>query len=134
MPITQLEHFLVLTDDIEATRAFYTDVLGLRVGPRPPIGFAGYWIYAGAVPCVHIAERASYAATAGPLGIPMSPRATGTGNFDHVAFNAADFDEISARIARHGVEFHVNDVPDAGLRQLFLFDPNGVKVEINVRG
>ena len=63
MPITHLEHFLVLTDDIEATRDFYRDVLGLTVGPRPPLPFTGYWLYAGGAPCVHIAERASYTAS-----------------------------------------------------------------------
>jgi catechol 2,3-dioxygenase-like lactoylglutathione lyase family enzyme len=132
MPITHLEHFLVLTDDIEATRDFYRDVLGLSVGPRPPLGFAGYWLYAGGAPCVHIAERASYAASSLPAGIPVSARAPGTGPFDHAAFIARDFDEISARLARHGVAAHLNVVPGNGLRQLFVLDPNGVKIEINI--
>ena len=68
MPITHLEHFLVLTDDIEATRDFYRDALGLTVGPRPPLPFTGYWLYAGRAPCVHIAERASYTASLAPAG------------------------------------------------------------------
>ena len=53
MPITHLEHFLVLTDDIEATRDFYRDALGLTVGPRPPLSFAGYWLYAGGARELH---------------------------------------------------------------------------------
>jgi catechol 2,3-dioxygenase-like lactoylglutathione lyase family enzyme len=132
MPITQLEHFLVLTDDVDATRDFYRDVLGLSVGPRPPLEFSGYWLYAGDVPCVHIAGRASYEATSARLGIPVSPPARGTGPFDHVAFNATDFEQVSARLARHGVAAHVNVVAGIGLRQLFLSDPNGVKIEINI--
>jgi catechol 2,3-dioxygenase-like lactoylglutathione lyase family enzyme len=131
MPITHLEHFLVLTDDIEATRDFYRDVLGLAVGPRPPLRFAGHWLYAGGMPCVHIADRASYTASSTPAGIPVSPRAAGTGPFDHAAFIANDFDEISARLTRHGVPAHLNVVPGNGLRQLFLHDPNGVKIELN---
>jgi catechol 2,3-dioxygenase-like lactoylglutathione lyase family enzyme len=132
MPITHLEHFLVLTDDIDATRDFYRDVLGLTVGPRPPLPFAGYWLYAAGVPCVHIAERASYTASSKPVGIPVSAYAAGTGPFDHAAFIAKDFDEISARLARHGVAAHLNVVPGNGLRQLFVLDPNGVKIEINI--
>lgn len=27
----------------------------------------------------------------------------------------------------------INDVPDAELRQLFVIDPNGVRIELNVR-
>jgi catechol 2,3-dioxygenase-like lactoylglutathione lyase family enzyme len=30
---------LVLTDDLDVTRDFYRDALGLREGPRPPLGF-----------------------------------------------------------------------------------------------
>ena len=44
MPITKMEHILVLTDDIEKTKAFYCDALGMKVGPRPTLAFEGYWI------------------------------------------------------------------------------------------
>ncbi len=132
MPLTQLEHFLVLTDDIEATRRFYCDALGLAVGPRPPLAFAGYWLYVGGTPCVHVAERSSYSRTSGAVGIPVSAASPGTGPFDHVAFNATDFDAVRARLEGQNVPVHVNVVPGVGLRQLFVFDPNGVKVEINI--
>ena len=32
-----------------------------------------------------------------------------------------------------GVPAVANDVPAAGIRQLFLEDPNGVRIELNVR-
>jgi catechol 2,3-dioxygenase-like lactoylglutathione lyase family enzyme len=35
MPLTQLEHYLVLTDDLDGTRDFYSHALGMRVGDRP---------------------------------------------------------------------------------------------------
>jgi len=41
MPLEKMEHYLVLTDDIEATRDFYVNALGMYVGARPPLGFAG---------------------------------------------------------------------------------------------
>jgi catechol 2,3-dioxygenase-like lactoylglutathione lyase family enzyme len=132
MAITHLEHFLVLTDDIESTRDFYRDALGLTVGPRPPLAFSGYWFYAGGMPCVHIAQRASYDEHSTPAGIPVSAALPGTGAFDHVAFIARDFEEMVARLERHGVKAHLNVVPGIGLRQLFLFDPNGIKIEINI--
>lgn len=31
------------------------DVLGLRVGDRPPFPFPGYWLYAGSSAWVHVA-------------------------------------------------------------------------------
>ncbi len=132
MPLTQLEHYLVLTDDIDATRDFYCNALGMRVGPRPPLDFSGYWVYLGAVPCIHIADWQSYRAHSRASGIAMSTPAPGTGPLDHIAFNAVDYAAVKARLAAHGIEAAENLVADVGLRQLFLSDPNGVKIELNI--
>jgi len=126
-----MEHYLVLTHDIDATRDFYCNALGMRQGPRPPLQFRGYWVYLGEVPCVHIGEWASYVAHANSLGIPVTSPAPGTGPVDHIAFNAVDYQAVSARLAAHGVVPAENHVPGVGLRQLFFTDPNGVKIEIN---
>ena len=61
MSVTGIEHMLVLTDDVERTRDFYSDVLGLEAGDRPALEFGGYWLYAGPTPVVHIADRRAYA-------------------------------------------------------------------------
>ncbi len=50
MPLTKMEHYLVLTKDIDATRDFYCRVLGMKDGFRPPLGFPGYWLYLGETP------------------------------------------------------------------------------------
>ena len=47
MPLKNLNHLLVLAQDLEATRDFYVDVLGLAVGPRPSFKSPGYWLYLG---------------------------------------------------------------------------------------
>ena len=133
MPLDKIEHYLVLTDDIDATRDFYVEALGMRVGPRPPLGFPGHWVYVGDTPCIHIAEWRTYTDHSEGKGIPVSSRAAGTGPVDHIAFHAHDYDEILARLERNGVAAQKNDPPGGFLRQLFLSDPNGVKIEINVR-
>jgi catechol 2,3-dioxygenase-like lactoylglutathione lyase family enzyme len=133
MPLTKLEHYLVLTDDMEATRDFYVQALGMHVGFRPPLAFPGYWVYVGDTPCIHIAEWKTYTAHSNAKGIEVSTRAEGTGPVDHIAFNAHDYDEVVGRLERHGVEARRNEQPGGLLRQLFLQDPNGVKIEINVR-
>jgi catechol 2,3-dioxygenase-like lactoylglutathione lyase family enzyme len=133
MPLTQLEHYLVLTDDLEVTCDFYRDALGLREGARPPLGFPGYWLYVGDVPCIHIAEWDTYRTHSIAAGISVTAPAPGTGPLDHIAFNAVDLGAVKARLAAHKIEYSVNEVPKAGLIQLFLKDPNGVKIEINIR-
>jgi len=133
MPLDKIEHYLVLTDDIDATRDFYVEALGMRVGPRPPLGFPGYWVYVGDTPCIHIGEWRTYKEHSDRQGVPVSTRAAGTGPVDHIAFHAHDYDEIVARLERCGVAARRNDAPGASLKQLFVYDPNGVKIEINVR-
>src|SRR5512132_1728541 len=41
MPITRLNHAVLYVSDLERSVAFYTDVLGFRVIPMTPEGFAG---------------------------------------------------------------------------------------------
>lgn len=132
MPLTRLEHLLVLTDDIDATRDWYRDVLGFAEGVRPPLAFPGHWLYLGAVACVHVAERVKYAAFVSGMSYEVSPVPDGKGPVDHIAFNGEDYDALVAQLESHGVNFIRNTIPGAGIRQLFVEDPNGVTVEINV--
>jgi catechol 2,3-dioxygenase-like lactoylglutathione lyase family enzyme len=131
--LTSIQHLLVLTDDIDGTRDFYRDVLGFEEGARPPsLAFPGYWLYAEDVPCLHVADREIYNEHARKLGLTPSESGRGGGVVDHIAFNASDYDEVAARLERHGVEAVKNTVPGIGMRQLFVSDPNGVRIEINV--
>lgn len=122
MPLTQLNHVTVRTDDLDGTRDFYSDVLGLSAGPRPPLSFPGYWLYCGENPVVHLVPRGSE--TGGGDG-------DNTGNFDHVAFTAEDFEDMRERLRKLGISFRERDVPGARIRQLFLQDPNQVMIELN---
>jgi catechol 2,3-dioxygenase-like lactoylglutathione lyase family enzyme len=133
MPLERLEHYLVLSDDIETTRRFYCDALGMTAGFRPELEFPGYWLYVAATPCLHVAEWQSYAVWTKRVGIPISTKARGTGPVDHIAFNASDYDGMLARLERFGIEPYRNILDDIGLRQLFLYDPNGVAIELNFR-
>ena len=54
MPAMSLNHYTIMARDLEATKNFYTDVVGLSVGDRPPLDFPGYWLYCGGVPTVHL--------------------------------------------------------------------------------
>lgn len=127
MPLHGLGHVLVLTDDLESTRNFYCNVLGFEAGERPQLPFPGLWLYLDGAACVHVAERAAYEAHAKAMGL-----ARASGPIDHLAFAAEDHDALVARLGAAGVEAVSNDVPAAGIRQLFLDDPNGVRIELNV--
>lgn len=134
MALQKLEHVTVNTDDLEKTRDFYCNILGMTDGYRPDLGFDGAWFYVGDTPCIHVCEWNSYMAWARARDLPHSTRAEGTGSLDHVAFNAGDYDGAVARLEASGLEFRRSYVPDIPLRQLFVKDPNGVCVELNFRG
>ena len=47
MAVAGMNHFTILTDDVDNTVSFYGDLLGLEPGPRPKFNFPGAWLYAG---------------------------------------------------------------------------------------
>jgi catechol 2,3-dioxygenase-like lactoylglutathione lyase family enzyme len=131
MPLSKLEHYLILSDDVEATKDFYVNVLGLRVGERPPFPFPGYWLYLGAAPCVHLASSAASSAQKEYMG--RDNDGSGTGAIDHVAFTATDLDATVAFLEGAGIGMIRRDVPEQQAHQVFIQDPNGITVELNFR-
>jgi catechol 2,3-dioxygenase-like lactoylglutathione lyase family enzyme len=135
MPLTKLDHYLIQTDDIEKTADWYEKVLGLERGSNPDFKFPVAWMYIGESPVVHITQggdnvsenRMTY------LG-QQSTETQGSGAVDHIAFHATGLKEMITRLRETGEDFKERQVDDAGLYQLFLFDPNGVKIELNFPG
>ena len=54
MPLGGLQHYTIEPQDLERTKNFYCEVLGLENGDRPPLDFPGYWLYSGGVATVHL--------------------------------------------------------------------------------
>lgn len=50
---------------------------------------------------------------------------------DLEAFRATGLKDMLAHLTQHKIEFKQRMVSDQGLYQVFLFDPNGVKIEPN---
>ena len=50
MPLHNLQHYTICPVDLEATKDFYVNALGLEVGYRPPLSFPGYWLWSAGVP------------------------------------------------------------------------------------
>ena len=118
MPISAMNHFTVLTNDLDATNAFYVDLLGLSVGFRPDLGFDGAWLYAGGQAILHVVAG---------RGVPANPR----GVIDHMAFSAQDLRAVTARLTERGIKYDLRRLPTTGAWQLFCIDPNGARVELD---
>ena len=57
-----------------------------------------------------------------------------TGPVDHLAFDASGVERFEQRLNDHGIHYNKVERPAVGLIQLFLRDPNGIKLELNIRG
>jgi catechol 2,3-dioxygenase-like lactoylglutathione lyase family enzyme len=132
MPLSHIEHFLVQTESIERTRDWYVRVLGMHVGPNPDFKFPVCWLYLGERDIVHITEGGAKAGENRKRYVGQESTAThGTGVLDHIAFRASGLRQMLEHLRRERVEFKQRRVDDQGLYQLFLFDPNGIKIELN---
>jgi catechol 2,3-dioxygenase-like lactoylglutathione lyase family enzyme len=133
-----INHFSVRTTDLETTRRFYADVLGLTDGPRPPFAFPGAWMYRGdhgdvANAVVHIIgiDREAPQGLDNYLGSRDEDKLKGTGSIDHIAFFADGLPSMLARLKERNVTYRQRTVPNIGLHQVFVDDPNGVVIELN---
>lgn len=115
----RLDHFNITgpMELLEEVRAFYTEVLGLTVGPRPQVPVRGYWLYAGDQAILHLAEGEAVAAKGGYL--------------DHIAFACDDLAGLQARLASRNLPHTVNCFDAVKFTQVFLRDPAGIGVELN---
>ena len=117
MSIQGMNHFNVLTDDVEATRRFYIDIIGLTEGERPPLGFDGAWFYAGGRPILHVSKARLPGQRAGVI--------------DHMAFSATDLQGTVAKLKQKGLQFSLNQQVGTRIWQIFVHDPMGAKVELD---
>ena len=135
MPITELNHYLLVAKNLEKTKKFYQHVLGLEIASeRPDFGFPGYWLKAGEHICVHLASQAPNKIRDQFLLKKHPKGTTGSGSVDHIAFLAKDPEQVRSRIQKHKVEMHYRSFPDAKLFQIFLKDPDDVTIELNFLG
>ena len=132
MTVNGLDHINIQSADVAATARFFADVLGLRAGASAGGGDRDMltWMYdATGRPLVHIATADVLAATGHTVSGGRD-----SGSLHHVAFACSGHDAMTARLESMGLDYRRNAVPAAGLRQLFVAEPNGILLELNFRG
>ena len=130
MIVGQLSHVAIRSGNLEITRRFYTEVLGMRVAERPDFGFPGLWIRSGMFggePFLHF-----YGGSAAEDPDGTVPE--GTAAIDHVSIATHGYREVLQRLRRFRLEWWENVVPELSLWQVFVYDPNHVLLEISFNG
>ena len=122
----KLFHIAIKTSDLDATVRFYTEVLGMVVADRPPIGFPGAWLkpaQASAEASIHVYAGEAAKEADGSVQ-------TGTSAIDHVSVVCQGYDVFRERFAKFGLDYRENIVLGTPFWQLFIFDPNGIQLEL----
>ena len=118
MAIDGMNHFTVLTSDLEKSKAFYIGILGLTEGYRPPFAIPGACLYSGDQAILHIIA-----------GRPLPTGAQGV--IDHMAFTASNLQLVVDTLNQHGIPFKLHRLVGEHTWQLFCHDPDGAKVELD---
>ncbi len=133
MTVQSLDHVNIRSACMAETLAFYRDTLGMTVEAPPGRSdtLEVAWILsADGRPSVHLGSTAR-------LSFLDEGRdwtgVTGSGLVDHVAFNCTGHDAMRQRLEATGLALRFNEVPEIGLRQIFVVDPNGILIELNFR-
>ena len=109
---------------LESLRLFYTEVVGLTDGYRPPLKTFGYWLYAGEHAVLHLSESAQN-------GVPPL---SGEPSFNHAAFSCSGLQDFEKKLAQYGIDYTTARVPEVERMQIFFSDPAGNGVELNFPG
>ena len=128
MPIVALHHYFVRSRDLARSRHFYCDVLGFDEMKRPEFSYPGYWLGTGGQVQIHMGKLDT------PDALPADAPPASTGAVDHVAFTASDPEAFSRRLRAEGLATREQHREDTGMLQIFVADPDGVKIELNFPG
>lgn len=119
--LDSLDHITVITKDLNKTKNFYVNILGMNIDyNRPPFKFDGIWLSLNKRAVVHVVVKEEHI-----IDENLLP------TLDHVAFRAKDMKNIKLNLKKNSISYEEKVTPDNKISQIFLKDPNGIKIEIS---
>ena len=124
--VTAFDHVTIICADLDATRRFYVDFLGMTEVSRPAFRFPGLWFQLGNVH-IHATQESPEAGKAGWADRGGNVVSRG----HHFAFRVDDVTNALEVGEAHGVRIAspLQQRPD-GYKQVYLYDPDGHVVEL----
>ena len=126
LQVRAIDHVAVISADLEASRHFYQDILGMEPTTRPDFPFPGLWFQAGNTQ-IHVILQSE---ESGPGG-PSNPGGTLTARGHHMAFALDDCSKAVEQLHSAGIPIAAGPQsrPD-GFQQVYIRDPDGYLVEL----
>lgn len=124
--VKTLDHVTVVVKDLQRSRRFYVDQLGMEEVARPGFSFSGSWFQAGATQIHLILEHDE----SGPAGNAIE-KELASSRTHHFAFEVADSFAAAEFLKSQDVPIvsGPKQRPD-GAVQTFVLDPDGYVVEL----
>lgn len=130
---SHVDHVTLVVSDLEATRRFYCDGLGMVQVPRPDFDYAGIWLHTHAAEPGEIVRALIHATLAGDDAGRAGWGEQGVGRLTrghHFAFQVDDVLGMHKMLQEKQVDIvsHPKPRPD-GPTQIFVKDPDGHLLE-----
>ncbi len=131
--IKRIDHIGIMTNDLDQSVEFYTDVLGFSVSNKIEMAEAG-------LSAVFVEKDGSKIELMKCRGKNIPERSEGVklkmgeGSIpinDHITFSVDDIDATVTQIKKKGLVFHLEPIQlEGGMKLASFKDPNGVMIEL----
>jgi len=124
MKVSGINHINIVAtpEQLPGVVAFYEQVIGLTQGLRAVSKRNGAWLYCGTTAIIHLSEVQD---------VPYTGENT---HFNHVALACTGVEQFIQHLKSLHIPFEIDYRPLPEMTQLFLYDPVGIKIELNFAG
>ena len=130
LPLISFNHIAREVLSLDKSKNFYVDILGFSIIPRPQFDSDGYWLYGYGL-SLHLVETTVSEERNKVKDLRIKHFCTNLPHVDHIAFVTSDIYIVKDNLDEAQV-FYKEDCPkDTGIRQIFIFDPDGNVIEIS---
>ncbi len=129
MNISGWDHYALVVNDLDVTRHFYCDILGMTEVQRPPtFKFHGAWFRKGTAE-MHVIQIDAASQPPGDTPAQVTPELD-IARARHHAFLVDDMDAVLARLKECNIEVVLGPRSRGdGAKQTYVMDPDGHLVE-----
>ena len=119
MKIQLLDHVNMQTTELGMMEKWYSDILGLEKGYRPPFEEIGSWLYGAGHAMVHLVE------------IQNPPDRTDRPELEHFAMSATGLSSLLEKLTARNITYYPVRVPEIRILQINFHDPEGNHLHID---